>query len=307
MGPSPTLFPFLISHSPAAIDLIRRVFQTHPEVHVPPRAPFFIRIASLRWELERADGVDVEGLVAALDAEPLFEAWRLSGEEVAAALTPVPSDLPDAFRALYRVAAAKAGKPRYADGTRLAVRNVLPLSLLFPEGRFIHVVEDPRTFAVRLAPEGITSAGAADRWRETIEVFLDGSNALPPGVVTTIRYEDLIADPLGQVKAAVAAVGLDLDPSGFRAVEPEERPPALDKADARTVELITADLMWRFEYRPVSARHPLSFTDRKRLIGVIDSGGRPPRRTLKEIARDAVERAPAVRRGLRRLKRAVRR
>lgn len=106
--------------------------------------------------------------------------------------------------------------PRYT--ARLAA-----LLRLFPDARFLNIIRDPRDVAIarmhqaRRAGEGKRVAeGTAER----IQFIRDGGTdwagcvapvdafvAERPGLVHTIRYEDMIADPAGEAGKAFAFLG----------------------------------------------------------------------------------------------------
>jgi len=95
--------------------------------------------------------------------------------------------------------------------------------LLGPAVRFIHISRDPAAvirsnvaMAERLRVYGLEDPAGGEEVRERIvREYLDTEEAydrdrggLPPGVCAEIRYEDLTADPLGELQRVYAELGL---------------------------------------------------------------------------------------------------
>jgi hypothetical protein len=101
------------------------------------------------------------------------------------------------------------------------------LARLYPNARFIHLHREPGPVVKsnvamhrRYAPfllqphpgdEEIRKRVIAE-YNATERKFLAESAALPEGRVVRIRYEDLIADPVGQVRGAYTRLGLEITP-----------------------------------------------------------------------------------------------
>lgn len=89
---------------------------------------------------------------------------------------------------------------------------------LFPQTRFIHVVRDARDVVASLlaasqswgsgwAPRRAGSAAAT--WRSHVEAGLAAARQLPGTQLIEVRYEDLHANPIGQLRRAADLLGLE--------------------------------------------------------------------------------------------------
>jgi hypothetical protein len=92
--------------------------------------------------------------------------------------------------------------------------NHLPLiAEIYPDAHFIHIIRDGRDVARSLVsqpwgPE--TIAAAAEEWRETIVAAR--SAGLPPETLREVRYEELVADPVGGVRDLTEWLGVRSSP-----------------------------------------------------------------------------------------------
>lgn len=141
-----------------------------------------------------------------------------------------------------------------APGKRLVIKSPLHLARIeaalevFPDARFVHIVREPQAvFAStlrlwqRLAEDEGLQAPQADRLRPFVlenyvrayESFERQCSRIPPGRLCQVRYEDLVADPVGQVRRIYE----HLDLGGFDAVRPMLEMRALQAAGFRTNRL----------------------------------------------------------------------
>lgn len=118
----------------------------------------------------------------------------------------------------------------FARGKTLLLKSpshtarVRELSELFgPDLRIIHITREPDSvvksnvrMAERLEPFALEPLPSLDRIRERVTdefvrteaKFLDESATLPAGHVSRVRFEDLVADPLGQLRRCYDTLGL---------------------------------------------------------------------------------------------------
>ena len=105
------------------------------------------------------------------------------------------------------------------------------LLAMFPEARFVHIVRDPqvvipstmhlwRTMYLAHGLQNPTFAGLEEQVFANFEHLYcrleEGKKRIPPGRFHELRYEDLVVDPVGQMRLLYDR----LDLGGFGAVEP---------------------------------------------------------------------------------------
>ena len=198
MPPEPN-FPFVVGCSRSGTTLLRAMLDAHPQVAVPPESHFVVAL----------DGTGGRKLRRALARDPWFALWGIDPPELGSR---VP--FADGVRAVFAAYAAQQGKLRYADKTPHYVSHLPRLAERFPEARFVHVVRDGRDVALSLleVPWGPGDVeGAARVWRRRV---LEGRAAgLGADRYRELRYEALVADPEGELRALSVWLDLPFDPA----------------------------------------------------------------------------------------------
>jgi omega-hydroxy-beta-dihydromenaquinone-9 sulfotransferase len=104
--------------------------------------------------------------------------------------------------------------------SRLAVAK-----LAFPEARYVHIVRDPReaipsavslfyamwqTHSPAIAPNSPATRALADMFMKHYRLLCDEGQQQPPESWVTVRFESLVADPVGTVSGIYDALGLTM-------------------------------------------------------------------------------------------------
>jgi len=186
------------------------MLNAHPEVAVPSESRFIVELWPGR------DEVEVDTFLARLTEHHLFHYWNLPIEAVRSELGDTRSCLyVDAVAAAYRAFAAAHGKTRWGDKTPRYIEHIPFLGSLFPRARFVHLVRDGRNVAlsygdVPFGPK--TVARAAQLWSARVRAGAKDGRSLPPHRYYELKYEDLTADPEGQLRSLCAFLDLDFAP-----------------------------------------------------------------------------------------------
>jgi hypothetical protein len=276
-----TPFPFVVGCGRSGSTLLRAMLAAHPDLAVPPEAPFVVELA----QRLPAGPPDIEALVRHLDASERFALWGLDPVALRRHLeATAPATVADAIRAVYRFAADAAGARRYADKTPGNVLHLPLLADLFPEAVFVHLVRDGRDVAPSFLELGWSSSieEAALHWRLRVLRGRRTGKALSPGRYHELRYEDLVSDPEGELRRLSGLLDVEFDPAmldhrsavdavvagtphpGYHRRLAEPVTPGmrswrrdLPPADVATVEHLAGDALDAFGYERSGTRVPL--------------------------------------------------
>lgn len=159
------------------------------------------------------------------------------------------------------------------------------LPRIWPEARYIHILRDGRDVAHSAMKMGWygNAWAATERWVRAIHCYDRLLEAVPTERILEVRFEDLVADPKGELERVCRFMGVDFDPamlaidqtSSYRAADSGEAANWRSHFDDRTCGLVEAEigpLLERFGYalsgRPVveisaEMRHRLVMEDRR--------------------------------------------
>ena len=110
---------------------------------------------------------------------------------------------------LFRPALANSGKSRWAEKTPTNCYCIDEFLSLYSGGKYVHVVRDGRDVVASLMKRGLSAMEAVRRW------IHDTASGLPHRArdrYHEIRYEDLVADPVGRLGHLLDFLGATDDP-----------------------------------------------------------------------------------------------
>jgi Sulfotransferase family len=210
-------FPFIVARGRSGTTLLRAMFDSHPQMAVPPESHFVVPLLKRRRSLERRGMLSIEAFVADLGNRYGFRRWELDVATVEDHLRASgPVDLPTAIRDVFALYADRQGKARYAEKTPVNVLHLELLATTFPEARFVHLIRDGRDVALSYldADFGATSVPeAAVHWRRFVREGRRAGAVLGPGRYREVRYEDLIAGPEDVLRSLCDFLELSFDPA----------------------------------------------------------------------------------------------
>lgn len=136
-------------------------------------------------------------------------------------------DIVDFFQRSAGLLATQYGGRTFVEKTPQHVRNLPFIFRHFPNARVIHIVRDGRDCFCSAKhhpgiPQNADIVEFAGYWRDCVQTALP---FLQHPHMHTVRYEELVADPVGQMKQVMPFLGLQL--------EPDQLNPACYGADIR--------------------------------------------------------------------------
>jgi hypothetical protein len=149
-----------------------------------------------------------------LGKRPVHPMYGLTRDDVRAYLARREPSLAALLEALTAQRAERNGKPRWAEKTPRHLEVSELIAATWPAARLVRIVRDPRDAAVSLTrvpfgtPSMITNLSVLARLDEASAAFFRTSPS-----ALTLRYEDLVADPEGQLTRLCEFVGVSYDPA----------------------------------------------------------------------------------------------
>lgn len=192
---------------------------------MPQEAGFLVVL----WE-EFADfsggELEIDRFIAALQASPKFENWKLSNDQLRAGLIHrTPSNYAALIDAVYRtyIDVWQPGKKIWGDKNNFFLRKVNFLSSVYPSAKFIHLVRDGRDVACsyrglsqvegKHAPRFSSDLlSAADSWRMNMRKIKTSFKDIAEEQCMQVRYEDLVENPKGELVRIVQFLGYEYAP-----------------------------------------------------------------------------------------------
>jgi hypothetical protein len=259
---------FIIGCDRSGTTLLRVMLASHSQLFIPPETSFLPRLFDratdygdfsapcARWFFVR----DLQLFPATRKTRSLDVLGLTHDEAYAALCQAQPCTYPSACDAIYRAAAAKLGKTRWADKTPDYTFYVAQLAAMFPDSKFIHLIRDPRAVALSVMNADFgedTAAGGAQRWRTRVQTARNHRDSLGPNRYTELKFEDLLINPPACLQTLCNWLGLDYENEmlayhrhSAQMIRPEHRnlfplidqPPELRRIDAWRSELKLEEL-----------------------------------------------------------------
>lgn len=178
---------FIVGCGRSGTTLLRVLLNRHPEVAIPLESLFMVDYLRYQGPLKLPDQLQM------VLAEPEIEEWgiEVDPEDYAQCRT-----MTEVIEYLNQSYAASHRKSQWGQKTPRFVRHMDILIRHFPEGRFIHVVRDPRAVVNSLMRSNVHYNNALTgtwRWLRDVNAGLDFERSNPEKVLR-IKYEDLVLD-----------------------------------------------------------------------------------------------------------------
>jgi SAM-dependent methyltransferase len=127
----------------------------------------------------------------------------------------------------FRIARTPADpKRRWVDGTPEYSNHVVPLRLLFPRARFVHILRDVESVARSLVHfssiggPSFTRQRAYQKWLKNVQACVEAERAFGSEIVLRVRHRDLVERPEATLRRCLDFLGEQFEPT---CLEPLER------------------------------------------------------------------------------------
>lgn len=227
-------FFFIIGRPRSGTTLLRLLFESHPNLTIPPESPFIIIHYKKYGRVTNWTEQVIKEFVGDLYQTRYFDKWLINREELTQRLlsrmgTATFQDMVLEVYKAYKSVYAKDEIRMIGDKNPMYSLYPQRIHQLFPDSKIIHITRDYRdnfmslinvNFEVPIVPIVIY------RWKYALKKMwkLKAEN---PGLVYSIRYEDLVADPELHTRRLCDFLGIEFNPSVLSFYEKKEEAQAL--------------------------------------------------------------------------------
>jgi len=200
---------FVVGCGRSGTTMLRLMLDSHPDLAIPGEGHFIPFAYRKLPAFTSPAGLDAEGLARQIMRGLHFRRWQVPVEFVIDRVRGLENpDFSSVVEALYMSYAEFHGKVRWGDKTPVYVRLIPMLADLFPTARFIHMIRDGRDVALSYlsVPWGPTTV-----WEADVSAGRAAGASLGDDRYLEVRYEDLVADPSGELQKLCSSSALDFD------------------------------------------------------------------------------------------------
>jgi len=233
---------FIIGRPRSGTTLLRMLFESNPNVIIPPESPVILNLYKKYQKLNNWKEKDIRDLVNDLYEQRYFDVWLMDREELTEKLLKCTGK--NSFKSIIKILYLNYPSLFPKQDIRLiGDKNpgyslyIKKLYKLFPESKFIYINRDYRdnylslikvNFEVPVVPLVVF------RWKFAYKQFLKLQEKHPENFYY-LRYEDLANDPVNNFKGVCSFLNIDFDPDVF---DFHKRKDELEKAYAYDPSLL---------------------------------------------------------------------
>jgi hypothetical protein len=210
---------FVLGCPRSGTTLLQLMLHAHPRISIPPETRFVLTSYEARNSFgDLREEPNRRALASSIVRErrTLFYDLGLDADEVFEEIVDGPPTLGSAIGIVFRAYARRFDKPRWGDKRPGYYQYIPALLRMFPDAQFVHLIRDGRDCVASLLTmpwfkQDIYAAICS--WIEAIDSGRRAARQLPADAYCELRYEDLVANPGGQLAALCEFLGEDYDPA----------------------------------------------------------------------------------------------
>lgn len=209
MSPRPIL---LVGCPRSGTTLLSAILHAHPDIAVAPETRFLLPAYRQRARFGNlTDPADRRALGEFVTGKKtLFNDLKIDRATVVQAVVDAPPTFGSGVACVWREFARSRGATRWVEKRPAYWREMATLMRLFPDAQVIHLVRDPRAvvaslMAVKWYKRPLPHAAAL--WVQADRELRKWARRLPADSYHRLRFEDLTADPRGELTRLTTFLG----------------------------------------------------------------------------------------------------
>lgn len=211
---------FIIGRPRSGTTMLRMLFEAHPNVIIPPESPFIISLYKKYGKIKIWDDNVIQSFAADLMKQRYFDKWLVNKDTLRAHLMEIRGEC--TFQTMvkqvclaYQSVYDKQQIRLIGDKNPYYSLYIHRIHKLFPEAKIIHLTRDYRDNYLSLINvnfEVPIVSLVVYRWKFAWRLA-HKLKKQHPGLVYSLRYEDLAANPETEFGKLCGFLGIDFDPS----------------------------------------------------------------------------------------------
>lgn len=204
---------FVIGMPRSGTKLLRAILNNHSQIFIPDIEVVIIPRLLSRYGLSVLSAEDVDKVIVELK-KSIFFFYYLKENDFNFSKLRKANNIREVISIMMQELSENSdGYQVYGDKSPGNIDHAELLFSCFPNAVFIHIIRDPRDYALSVYNAwGKSKIRAALRWRESIQAFFDISK-LNKDRVLEVRYEDLLDCPAQTILRCTEFLGLDFEPN----------------------------------------------------------------------------------------------
>lgn len=218
-GTAPSARPVFVFGCPrSGTTLLQLMLHSHPRIAIPAETRFVLPAYTGRCDFgdlaDRENRLRLAEWITARKAGK-FADLGLDAAAVTREIADGPATLGSALGVVFRAYARRFDRVRWGDKRPSYSKHVPALLRMFPDAQFVHLVRDGRDCVASLCEMPwykLDLHHAIAAWREAIDIGRRTADRLGPDAYYELRYENLVADPAGELGRLCGFLGEEFHP-----------------------------------------------------------------------------------------------
>lgn len=207
---------FIVGSGRSGTTLLRAMFDAHSQLAIPSETQMY-GYFDLQFRKGFEEGPNRDEVLKKFLNTPRISALEVSEDRVTKMLGG-KYDWDLLFLALLTGFREDRGVDRVGEKTPKHIMVYDQLATLFPNSKFIHIVRDPRAVVASYTnakfyqyTDGTNPYRAIQKWVRVMDKHFEAEKKLGPSRYTLLRYEDLAANPTGELQRLCAFLGVPFE------------------------------------------------------------------------------------------------
>ncbi len=210
---------FIVGVHRSGTTLLRYMLGSHSRIYIPPESDFIPYFFLRDPTGELSDERIARMLRIIFERYRFVKEWQGDPPAPGRFIASLPARTPAAFLdALYGAYAGQYGAERWGDKTPIYASYLALIHRIFPNAQFLHIIRDGRDAALSMLDKyereefHVDVFFAARNWVRRIRRAQRAGSRLGPNLYYELRYERLIQDPEGELRAICGFLGETFEP-----------------------------------------------------------------------------------------------